>query len=237
MDEIDIPIATLILPDHTGLNTKPYLRDACNVLADHDGVPVRLLKDRVYGEDFIIAVTAERDGDFGPSITLSVLGLDGKPAKGDTAQWLLARLVKTAMLHSPFDLMSWIKGEDLIDRESFDQMALAAEITAWTSASQLQGLREELRQPRETEEQTKGATFLKNGEERAPADSRMGAAGWLMTGALAAVSAPVAIGLACFAAFRGMEFRLATQVVSITVLFVTLSNTEILSRFLRTILY
>lgn len=66
---------------------------------------------------------------------------------------------------------------------------------------------------------------------------RLLSAGWLMTGVLGIVAAPVAASVAVVSLFRGMDLRLVSQSLAVTGLFVVLYNTDrleqVMQRFLN----
>ncbi len=55
---------------------------------------------------------------------------------------------------------------------------------------------------------------------------RMGTAGWMMSGLLAVICFPMAVVVWITSLRRGMDFRLTTQVLSVTMLFVALQNSS-----------
>ncbi|WP_417720484.1 hypothetical protein [Salipiger sp.] len=69
-----------------------------------------------------------------------------------------------------------------------------------------------------------------------PERRRMALTSWLMAGILATLSLPVAASLVVVGLVRGMDFRLATQALSLTALFVVLENTNMLSGAMTSIL-
>lgn len=62
--------------------------------------------------------------------------------------------------------------------------------------------------------------------EQEPEEKRLGLAAWLMSGMLAIVCFPVAVVVWISAIWRGIDFRLTTQVLSVTLLFVALANSN-----------
>ncbi|MFW2545028.1 hypothetical protein ACN2XU_20545 [Primorskyibacter sp. 2E107] len=72
--------------------------------------------------------------------------------------------------------------------------------------------------------------------EAEPEEKRLSFAGWLMSGVLAVVFFPAAVFLWITALWRGMDFRLTTQVLSVTILFVALANSNRLHVLLGNVL-
>ncbi len=66
--------------------------------------------------------------------------------------------------------------------------------------------------------------------------SRMSAAGWLMASIVALVSFPVGVAMFIIGLYRGMDFRLVSQVMVVTILFAVLYNTDRLNLVLRQVL-
>ncbi|MGH1413212.1 MAG: hypothetical protein ACRBB0_06945 [Pelagimonas sp.] len=66
--------------------------------------------------------------------------------------------------------------------------------------------------------------------------SRMSAAGWLIAAIVSIVSLPVGIAMFIIGIFRGMDFRLVSQVMIVTILFTVLYNTDRLSLVLRQVM-
>lgn len=67
--------------------------------------------------------------------------------------------------------------------------------------------------------------------------SRLSAASWLMAAMVAIVSLPVGVAMAIIGIYRGMEFRLVSQVLAVTVLFTVLYNTDRLNLVMRQFLH
>lgn len=68
-------------------------------------------------------------------------------------------------------------------------------------------------------------------------ESRITAAGWLLSGVTAIIFLPVGIAMFLVGIYRGMDFRLVTQVMVVTGLFVLLYNTDRMHSVLRQFLY
>ncbi len=63
--------------------------------------------------------------------------------------------------------------------------------------------------------------------------SRLSAAGWLIAAIVAIVSFPVGVAMFIVGLYRGMDFRLVSQVMVVTILFAVLYNTDRLHLVLR----
>lgn len=232
------PIAALILPDNDGLDPAPYLNDAGELLSEYERLPVRLLNDRIIGEDMIITVSTREDGDFGPQVELAILTHDGLPADHEDARTMLAELILRSAQHSSFDLIAWQSGETLSEREAFVSHCAALGVTG-QHRTELNELRDVLTAPQEPEEpadpQSSGPLLTRR-PDTPPQASRINAAGWLMTATLAIVNLPVATALTIVGLGRGMDFRLVAQVLSVTMLFVVLSNATSLDKIVDAVM-
>jgi hypothetical protein len=70
-----------------------------------------------------------------------------------------------------------------------------------------------------------------------PQKSRITAAGWLLSAVTAIIFLPMGIAMFLVGLYRGMDFRLVTQVMVVTGLFALLYNTDRLNSVLRQLLY
>lgn len=66
--------------------------------------------------------------------------------------------------------------------------------------------------------------------------SRLSAASWLIAAIVAIISFPVGVAMFIIGLYRGMDFRLVSQVMVVTILFAVLYNTDRLNLVLRQVL-
>ncbi|MBS0124159.1 hypothetical protein [Thetidibacter halocola] len=238
--------ATLILPDAHGVRRLPYLRSAERVLGAGAQIPVRLGFDTATGANHMLLVQTEEQGEFGPAVRLSIHDPDGLPVSGAQAEAVLQDIVLDALRYSDCDIIEWCATGRLIERDEFLSLCgidpeVFAEESDLDEPTELHDLRSHLVKDHAASAMpsaaVRGIPILTALSKPDPEQSRLGATGWLMTGLLSLVSLPTAAALSLMGLVRGMEFRLATQVLSVTALFVALGNTEAINRFVMAALH
>ena len=218
----------------------------------------------VMGGSFGLHVCPEEDSEFGPRVVLEVTTRDGEVPTDETAAKILSDTVLASLDFSDADIIEWYAPDTLIDRDDFIRLrsyvsprradvanaVLFPDEEAAEQSAELKtedqhlamDLRHVLTESGEDAQNNESlgvriTTFPKRVKAQDPAELRLSLASWLMTGLLALVSFPVAAAMFIIGISRGMNFRLATQALSVTMLFVVLANTDSVSRMVYQILH
>ena len=239
--------AGLILPDARDMDSWPYLSETARVLEqiEQDPDQITLDDDRglVIGPRMGLVITPQEDSDFGPRILLQVVPRsDAAPSTREQRDFL-ATCLREMLDWSPADIVEWGAPTNLIDAEDFALGPAAAEIGV-TSAEdpfaaydlRLSIREEDAATPLEEELSPQDKLHARVVDR--PADElRLNAAGWLISAMIALVALPVAAALWLVSLVRGMDFRLATQALSVTILFLALQNSDRLHSIVNTVLH
>ncbi|MCR8550258.1 hypothetical protein M4578_20750 [Salipiger sp. P9] len=256
MDAPDYPYAGLILPDHAAFDIRKCLAAAAGVLARLDGAsgqPVRRSKKRpaVMADRFGIAVRPPRAEDTRPRATLRLISRDGAQPEGEQAAHILAQIVLSVLERCPADQIEWFSSDSVIEAEDFirlhsyvsprrktlapierdEEQALADSIRA----AMLQAEAEAANTARDTQE---AATTIGKAAETVygravdpemdtPLPARSGGG---MTGLVLAPVSALRWGIGLL---RGMDFRLATRILSLTALVAVLHNSNFVGNFFK----
>ncbi|MBV2361379.1 hypothetical protein KUH32_16565 [Thalassococcus sp. CAU 1522] len=244
--------AALILPDLQGLEAESSASASTRVLtkASPGNRAERFATDDgaiVLCGQWAIRISVQPDSDYGPRILLEPLDRDGGEVPEDVASRLLSDIVLETLADSPADIIEWYAPETLIGRDDFIKLRRFVDVD-FTDLTDL--IAEDLPEFEdgpfpEVSEDLDDPTQIKRRLDRLQAELaaidgpalRIGAASWMMTAVLAIVALPVAAALAVVGLVRGMDFRLASQVMSVTMLFAALENTDSLNRVLNQILH
>jgi hypothetical protein len=247
MQPDETSFACLILPDARPVRLDPALHAAAGVLDRHDPDPrrpVRIRRDRqaVLGPRLGLRMRQEDDSAYGPRLVVEVLHRPGTATDTHTTARLLSDAILAVLSHCDADLIACHGDGTLIDREDFIRrcrMARPEQDSA--AASHAKGAEApgpgdaSLIAPEQRATAARApvrqfaalaGTLRTRIAARQPAQLRLGAASWAMTGMLCFLSVPVAAALAVFGLLRGMDFRLTTQTLSVTMLFVALQNAQ-----------
>ncbi len=261
MDTQEKPYAGLILPDEEGLDLKPYFDAARRVLRRLD--PIERLGTRsscskriVRGERYGIRFTPETDSDYGPRMNLEVIARGGKIADEEFAARLLSDLVLETLDHCDADVIEWYAPEVLIDRDDFirlrryvsprrsaefgdvDELSRSGQFNEALCAMDRTDVDDAAAPPDPERQPNRLVAALRSRFSGASAgEMRMSAASWAITGTLALVAFPVAVALSIVGLVRGMDFRLSTQALSVTMLFVALDNSDNLTRVVSSVIH
>lgn len=253
MITVEYPYAGLVLPDASDLDPGPYLDAAATILArfepDH---PPRVLprSNQVLGESLGILVVPEEDSDYGPRMVIEITGPDGGMPDDEIAAQVLSDTVLLALETSQADILEWYSPDVLIDRDDFIRLRNyvsprrasqeeAQTEEAFSEETLTQSLRAMLTpetgavaepRPASTDRLSRYRIPL---EQEEPQSRPIKSAGWLMTGAVGVFAAPLALFLFLVSLYRGMDFRLVSQAVAVTALFVVLYNTDRLQMVLH----
>lgn len=256
MITIEHPYAGLILPDASDLDPVPYLKAAARCLARQEaGSRPRIDsgKSEVIGRDFGIVVTPQEDSDYGPRVLIEIIATDGSPPEDEMAARILSDTVLLALKTSEADILEWYAPDVLIDREDFIRLRSyvsprrarsAPPSGPQTTPAENEGLPDSLRtmlapDPAPAEGQNRPAASDRLAQyrirmEQTPPQSRHPTlAGWLKTGAVGTLAAPLTVVRFLVDLYRGMDIRLVSQALAVTALFVALYNTD----RLQTVLY
>ncbi|MDA7424738.1 hypothetical protein [Thalassococcus lentus] len=224
-------------------------------------------KSAVFGDNYGIKMRAEEDGIYGPRIVMTAIARNPDEDSEEILAKLLSDTVLAVLEHSSCDIIEWYSPDVLIGREDFIRLRSyvsplrnnqlqpdAQYISQDDELSEVEAaeyeeqqlLREEIgipiepesEKPRVADAPSLAVTIMRERlAENSPEEIRMGAASWAMTGVVALFNLPVAAALAVFGAARGMDFRLATQSLSVTMLFVALYNSNDLGRLFHSFLH
>lgn len=250
MITIEHPYAGLILPDASDLDPAPYLKAATISLARQEAGSRPCIdsgKSAVIGRDFGIVVTPQEDSDYGPRVLIEVIAADGGPPEDEMAARILSDTVLLALKTSEADILEWYAPDVLIDREDFIRLQSYVSPRRAPSApdpAEDAELPDSLRamlapDPAPAEDQDRPATtdrlaqYRIRVEQTDPQDRRITSARWLKTGAMGLLSAPLAPVRFVVGLYRGMDIRLVSRALAVTMLFVALYNTD----RLQTVLY
>jgi hypothetical protein len=239
--------AGLILPDARDMDSWPYLSETARVMAqigqDQDQITVDDAHGLVMGPRMGLVITPQEDSDFGPRILLQVVPRSDSPSTAAQQRDFLAICLREMLDWSPADIVEWGAATNLIDAEDFALGPAAAEISV-TSAEDpfaAHDLRLSIREEDAAaplEETLSAQDRLRARVVERPADElRLSAAGWIISIMIALVALPVAAFLWVVSLVRGMDFRLATQALSVTLLFLALQNSDWLHSFVNTVLH
>jgi hypothetical protein len=244
MNRAEFPYAGLILPDAQHLDATRYLNDAAAVLLDLDptakGVPyVSDNGTTLFGGRFGVSVEAQEDSDYGPRILIKVLSADGELPDDEEAAQILSDTVLAALKWSNADIIEWYAPDVLLSSEDF--IRLRSYVSPRRKANQAPEADGEGPQvaprlhsfaPPDNLELTvppcSGGPMASTSTS-APvhaAEKRMSLASWLMTGVLSFIAAPIGVATAVVGLGRGLDFRMVTQILSVTALFAVLLKTD-----------
>lgn len=252
MNRADFPYAGLILPDAQNLDATRYLNEAAAVLLALDptakGVPY--VSDNgatLFGGRFGVCVTAEEDSDYGPRIVIEVLSADGELPDEEEAAQILSDTVLASLQWSSADIVEWYAPDVLLSSEDFIRLRsyvsprratkpapVVPEMpTAAPKAHAFEAPETLLIEPHlDASLPTAPVAAPDSGPEK-----RLTLASWFMTGVLSVVATPIGVATAVVGLGRGLDFRLVTQILSVTALFAVLQKTdrlhEIMGYFLR----
>ncbi len=216
------------------------------------GVQVISEEDSDYGPRVLIEIIT-RDGE-----------LPGEDMD-DAASALLSETVLRCLDHSSADILEWYAPDVLLDRDDFIRLRsyvsprrarLSKPATEDATVTQdllsdyeandhvAQGIRGRLfaqSNTRDDDDRPKVTDRLSQYKitmaATAPEERRISSAGWLLTGALAIFSWPVAIFVAIMNGGRGADLRLVSQALAVTGLFTVLYHTDRLTDFIRMLLH
>ncbi|WP_425101250.1 hypothetical protein [Tropicibacter sp. S64] len=238
-------------PRPVGVPKRSEKRQA--VLGNHYGLRVRPEADGLYGPRVVIDIIT-RDGSPVPEevgaklLSDTVLAaLEHSPA--DTIEWYspdtlldAEDFIRLRNYTTPRRRAMTPEDEDAATRhaveEALSEAALydveddpvAQDARVLTEEQQMsQDLRDFLSEEDSPEPQETYNPLARMKARMAEQDAdqkRLGAAAWLMSGMLAVVCFPVAAIVWLSAIWKGIDFRLTTQVLSVTMLFVALANSN-----------
>ncbi len=218
----------------------------------------------VMGGRFCLHVVPEEGSDFGPRVLLEVTMHDGTAPTDETTAKILSDTVLESLDFSEADIIEWYAPDTLLDRDDFVRLrsyvsprrAEASDVNGFCdelfahheddAAAEEQALSMDLRNALTAADGGDGTgqsvtqritSIPERVKAQEPEEFRLSLAGWLMTGVLALVSFPVAAAVFIIGIMRGMNLRLATQALSVTMLFVVLANTDSVSRMVYQILH
>ncbi len=224
-------------------------------------------KSAVFGDKYAIKIRVEEDSIYGPRVVMTAIARNPERDTEEVLAKLLSDTVLASLAHSSCDIIEWDSPDVLIGRDdfirlrsyvsplrdnvlqagaAFEQQEVVLNDVEAAEYEHEQFMREgigmpiELDAPKPKVADAPALAVSKVRErlaENSPEEIRMGAASWAMTGVVALFNLPVAAALAVFGAARGMDFRLATQSLSVTMLFVALYNSNDVGRLFQTILY
>lgn len=252
MNAVEFPYAGLILPDAEGMDKNIYLDAAETALTRHDpnqegGVRRIKGKNSVLGMNYAVRVRIEEDSDYGPKVMLEIVMRKGVKVSEEKAARILSDAVLLALEESPADIIEWFSPDVLLDSVDFIRLRSYVSPQRLTQATNTDDLelscsfRSALEESREEVAQGGVAARIETLKNRMrdmePAEVRMGIASWAMTAVLAMVSLPVAVAVSIIGLVRGIDFRLTTQALSVTALFVALENANGLTSVLGKILH
>ncbi|WP_136442299.1 hypothetical protein [Pacificoceanicola onchidii] len=249
-------------PRPVGVPKRSAKRQA--VLGNHYGLRVRAEPQGAYGPRILIDVLTRDGAPASEEIASKLLSdavlaaLDHSPA--DTIEWYapdtlldaedfirLRSYVSPQRARAPKDADT----QDAEIRHAVEDVMLDTDPVEDDAPSTIdrlydrsdeqiatQDLRDMLSEPDEEQDSCNPlARMQARMEEQEPEEKRMNAAGWLMSGILAVVYFPAAAFLWIVALFKGMDFRLSTQVLSVTLLFLALANSNRLHNILGSVLH
>ncbi|MCA0940538.1 hypothetical protein CLG85_024200 [Yangia mangrovi] len=237
------PYAALYLPDTANPDLVQLLKTAGKTLLAHDnssGRPLLVSRRRLalMGDRMGLCLT-HFDGTRGtPRIVLRVLSREGGLASGPKAIALLLEAVRRLSPLCAATEIEWLSPRTRLAPETLpDQLTRPprkrlAPIDPAAEKLLVEGIRDAmaatLTDPAEpTIPRAPGLPMVVPVSD--PAQTRLSLAAWAMTGLLAMLNLPIALVLAAIALKRGMDFRLATQFLTFTVLGVFLDNSGLLN--------
>lgn len=238
------PYAALYLPDAAAPDLMQLLKTAGKTLLAHDnrsGRPLLVSRRRLalMGDRMGLTLT-HFDGKRGtPRIVLRVLSRDGGLASGPRAIALLLEVVRRLSPLCAATEIEWLSPRTRLAPETLpDQLTRPprkqlAPIDPEAEKLLVEGIRDAMAatlaaQPAAAAKPARASLPVPVPRPEA-ARPRLIQAGWLMTGLLAMIYFPVALVLAAVGLRSGMDFRLATQVLSVTVLTTSLRDAGLLS--------
>ncbi|WP_353471914.1 hypothetical protein PVT71_11450 [Salipiger sp. H15] len=231
------PYAALYLPDAATPDLVELLKTAGKTLLAHDnhsGRPLLVSRRRhaLMGDRMGLCLT-HFDGRRGtPRIVLRVLSREGGLASGPRAIALLLEAVRRLSPLCAATEIEWLSPRTRLAPETLpDQLTRPprkrlAPIDAEAEALLAAGIRDAMAATLSLPERRVPQTLPVVQPD--PAQKRLAQAGWAMTALAAMISFPVALVLALVGLRRGMDFRLATQVLTLTVLGASLRNAGLL---------
>ncbi len=251
MQVTDWPYAALILPDSAALDPAPYMQAAADVLDRLDHDPERAprqnrRKQTVFAHSLALRVTVDEQSAYGPRVALQLITRDGSPADEEAAAKVLSDTVEICLGFSNADVIEWFSPDMLVEADDFLRLrryvSPRRELDGLDDAES--SLSREFRDAlsAEAEDGPSRPTdrleqFRVRIEESEPAELRMGAASWILTGVLAFVAFPVAVALWIIGLLRGMDFRLASQALAVTALFLALGEAGELNQLILRWIY
>lgn len=241
-------VGLYLAPDET-LDTEHALSAATTALKRHDtaaGALVRRSKRRpaVMAETLGIALHPA-DGPQAPAV-LKIITRGGPVPDDGRAPAILAETVLSLLETTDVSEIEWfsptsrISAHDFISLHCYVSPRRQPVLPAQGNAEEL--LKNSIRAepniaPAEPEDSAPRASgrlsllrrtwrLFGRPTDRSPADRRLGLAAWAMTGLMATISIPLAASLAIIGVLRGMDFRLATLVLSFCVILAGLQQSE-----------
>ncbi|CUH80055.1 hypothetical protein [Tropicibacter naphthalenivorans] len=219
----------------------------------------------VMGRSLGIQVISEEDSDYGPRVLIEVITrAGGLPTEDqdEAAAQLLSAVVLAALEHSSADILEWYSPDVLLDREDF--IRLRSYVSPRRAEPVVRSVDEVLNDVQPAQDYSaddhladdiRGALYPAGEEDERPAvtdrlaqyriqtaevepeQSRMSAAGWLLTGALAIINLPLAVFVGIMNGGRGVDLRLVSQALAVTGLFTVLYHTDRLHQVARLLIH
>ncbi|MBE9635630.1 hypothetical protein [Salipiger mangrovisoli] len=232
------PYAALYLPDTPAPDLVQLLKTAGKTLLALDnssGRPLLVSRRRLalMGDCMGLCLT-HFDGKRGtPRIVLRVLSREGGLARGPKAIALLLEAVRRLSPLCAATEIEWLSPRTRLAPNTLpDQLNRAprkrlAPIDPEAEKLLSEGIRHAMASTLAAPS-APGAGLPAVLPQNDPARTRLSLAAWIMTGLVGMLSFPVAIVLAAIGLRRGMDFRFATQILSLTVLAVSLRDAGLL---------
>ncbi|MBN9886635.1 hypothetical protein [Salipiger abyssi] len=253
MNVPDQPYAGLILPASTGFDIQKALGAAAAALKRLDtasGRPILRSNKRsaIMADRFGIDISAHDESSSARHVAIRLIARQRGRLEGELVATILAQTVLAILEYCRVDRIEWFSPDTVIGSEDFIRLhtyvsprrkrlaPLEDEEEFALSESVRKAMAQQGIEPAPVTAYTRKGTMVGKAvetvrdriAEQPPEERRLKFAGWLMTGLLGLMSFPIASALVVIGLGRGMDFRLATQALTMTSLFVTLQNADLL---------